>query len=377
MKNISYLKSCYGCGVCATVCPKKIIKIELNKDGFYEPRMVNEDKCINCGLCLSVCAYVDDKVAKLSPFNIKSYASWSENENVRFRCSSGGVGYELGKYFIEKGYKACGVRYDTKKNRAEHFVATTIEKFRQSIGSKYIQSYTLDGFKQFNRTDKFFVTGTPCQIDSIRRYIKKFRIEDNFILMDFFCHGVPSMLMWKKYTEIVKSHLGDFTSVSWRNKETGWHDSWQMNIKGNSQSIYQSWMSDGDLFYKMFLGNNCLGKACYGKCKYKMASSAADIRIGDLWGREYKENIDGVSAVLAMTPKGDAVLHSISSLHLVSHPISIVTEGQMKKSPRKGYVNLVTMKLLKSKISLRFIIYILRGINILVNFPQIIYRRLR
>ena len=38
MNNISNIHDCYGCGVCATVCAKQIISIELNGDGFYEPR---------------------------------------------------------------------------------------------------------------------------------------------------------------------------------------------------------------------------------------------------------------------------------------------------------------------------------------------------
>lgn len=39
MKNISNIKDCYGCGLCATVCAKKIIEITLNKDGFCESRI--------------------------------------------------------------------------------------------------------------------------------------------------------------------------------------------------------------------------------------------------------------------------------------------------------------------------------------------------
>ena len=29
MKNISAVKNCYGCGVCATICGRKIIEIKL------------------------------------------------------------------------------------------------------------------------------------------------------------------------------------------------------------------------------------------------------------------------------------------------------------------------------------------------------------
>ena len=61
--NISSVKDCYGCGVCAASCPHKIIKIQLNKKGFYEPVLVDKDKCTQCGLCREVCAYCHEDLA--------------------------------------------------------------------------------------------------------------------------------------------------------------------------------------------------------------------------------------------------------------------------------------------------------------------------
>ena len=139
--NISNIKNCYGCGVCAKVCSKEIIKIALNDEGFYEPRITDGAKCTDCGA-------------------------------VRRKCSSGGVGFELGRTLINNGYKVCGVKYNPSSNRAEHYIATTVEELIPSIGSKYIQSYTVDGFKAINRKEKYLVTGTPCQIDSFRTVVK-------------------------------------------------------------------------------------------------------------------------------------------------------------------------------------------------------------
>lgn len=364
--NISNIHNCYGCGLCATVCAKHIIGIQLNDDGFYEPRITDASKCTDCGLCVDVCSYSHDELS-LKYTNVKSYAAWSNDIAVRRKCSSGGVGFELGRTLIEQGYKVCGVRYNPDDNRAEHYIASTIKELIPSIGSKYIQSYTVDGFKAINRKEKFLVTGTPCQIDSFRRYIQKFRCEDNFILLDFFCHGVPSMLLWQKYTSWAENQVGKLTYVSWRNKFTGWHDSWAMSIDGENSGEKVNWhdsynflikgrkgflnsrLSQGDMFYRLFLSDSCLGKACYEKCKFKYNHSSADIRIGDLWGKTYQDNEDGVSAAIAFTEKGDGILNQCNCT-LIEHPFDVVAEGQMKKMPIKTFkVSLVKQQLRKKK----------------------------
>lgn len=346
--NISKVHDCYGCGVCATACSRKIINLILDSDGFYVPHISDVSKCTNCGICTEVCAYLHDNLSLQNP-EIHPYAAWSKDHLVRRKCSSGGVGFEIGKYLLGQGYKVCGVRYDAEKNRAEHYIATSVEELIPSAGSKYIQSYTVDGFKAINRRAKYLVTGTPCQIDSFRRYIQKFRCEDNFVLLDFFCHGVPSMSIWKKYTEWAEKRVGKITYASWRNKKTGWHDSWVMGIDGERhgekinwhdsydilirerKSCIESRMSQGDMFYALFLGNLCLGKQCYTHCKYKYDKSSADIRIGDMWGDTYKDNEDGVSCAIAFTNLGKTVLTNLNC-EIIPYSFEIVAAGQLKKS---------------------------------------------
>lgn len=351
--NISNIHNCYGCGLCATICSHKVIDICLNRDGFYEPHIKHLDACNDCGLCIEVCSFNKETPSLEQPEKddrVKSYAAWSKDDNVRRKCSSGGVSFELGRVAIAQGYKVCGVRYNAEAARAEHYIATTVEELVPGIGSKYIQSYAVDGFRSINRREKYLVTGTPCQIDSFRRYIRKFRVEDNFVLMDFFCHGVPSMLAWQKYLAMAEKQVGPVTYASWRNKQTGWHDSWAMAIDGREKcgekvdwhesynmlirekkTFLNSRLSQGDLFYKFFLGHYCMNPACHKECKYKYSASSADIRIGDLWGDTYKDNEEGVSAAIAFTPKGEEWLRR-TDCTLVEHPFETVAEGQMKKN---------------------------------------------
>lgn len=373
MKNVSSIHSCYGCGVCAASCGKRVINIRLNEDGFYTPYIDNIEKCTECGICLDVCAFAHDELA-LSKDNVelKSWAAWSNDENIRRKCSSGGVGFEIGKQLIEKGFHAVGCRYDTKEQRAEHYIATTVEEFVQSIGSKYIQSYTEDAFKQIKRKGrKYLITGTPCQIDSFRRMICKFHCEDNFVLMDFFCHCVPSMWLWKSYIKMLEPKIGEVTYASWRNKfDNGWHDSWLMGIDGEETSKPVNWhdsynllirekktfvqnrWSQGDLFYRLFLGDICLGLQCEKNCKYKYNRSSADIRIGDLWGATYKADDKGVSALVCFTEKGRQIVGSLKNVTLVEHPFDVVAEGQMKENAKAKEMYPMVMWYLKKEYSL-------------------------
>ena len=343
--NISHIHHCYGCGVCALACGKQIISIRLDENGFYEPVVTNSSRCTDCGLCLEVCAYSHDELS-LKVEEVYSYAAWSKDSRIRRKCSSGGVGFEVGLALISKGYKVCGVRYNAARNRAEHYIAITPEELIPSIGSKYIQSFTLDGFKSINRKEKYLVTGTPCQIDSFRRYVQRFKVEKNFVLMDFFCHGVPSKLMWDDYLEKEKKKIGKITYVSWRSKQAGWHDSWNVLMEGKSAST-NSKFSQGDIFYRLFLGHFCLNRSCHRNCKYKYNHSAADIRIGDLWGKTYQKDEDGVSAAIAFTTKGNEVLQQCNCSFTLL-PFEVVAEGQMKRNASKAVLADVAMYMLKS-----------------------------
>lgn len=390
-ENISHIKDCFGCGVCSASCPKYIIKMHLNKRGFYEPEIINNDKCIHCGICVDVCAFSHNRIALVNP-QIKSWASWSNDEQIRRKCSSGGLGFEIGRQLIEKGFKVVGCRYSVEVQRAEHYIASTADELIQSIGSKYIQSFTEKAFGKINRKQKYLVTGTPCQIDSFRRMIRKFRCEDNFVLLDFFCHCVPSMYAWKAYIKMVEKKVGDITYASWRNKyEYGWHDSWLMGIDGvntcrpvnwhdsynllirEKKTSYQSRMSQGDLFYKLFLGDVCLNKACMEQCKYKYNQSSADIRIGDLWGSTYEHDEKGVSALIAFTSKGAEVIENLENITLIEHSFETVAEGQMKENAHGYPLRPFYIDLLKSDLPLPVTCKIID----LLNIPTKIIRKIK
>lgn len=345
MKSVYLNKNCYGCGVCAISCPTKAIQIKLNTEGFYQPSIISS-QCVDCGVCVSVCSFLQTGIIQ-SPVSMHSYASWSLNSNVRRRSSSGGVTYEIMSFLITRGYKICAVRYNIKDHKVEHYIAESLGQLDDSYGSKYIQSYTVDGLLDIDFNQKYLVIGTPCMIDSFKRLVLRKGAQNNFIFIDFFCHGIPSYFLWQKYIQNRIKECGDIFSVSFRYKENGWNDSYKLLLKGK-RGEYIKGLDQGDIFYKLFLGDYCLGKHCYHNCKFKMDKSSADIRVGDLWGQTYKKHDDGVSAVLALTQLGNDVLRQIPYIHLQEEPFGIVTEGQMRMPPREPKIRTCILKALRN-----------------------------
>lgn len=368
---------CYGCGLCACICPRELISIRLNEDGFYSPKMTNGTQCAHCGLCLSVCPFSDSSPAEPSGrTDPEAWAVWSKNAETRQRSSSGGAARELAEEWIRRGRKVCGVIFNPQENRAEHTIAATLEELDGCTGSKYLQSCTLPGFSRLNGHGRFLAVGAPCQIDGLRRYLRKRHWEERFLLADFFCHGVPSMRLWRKYTRLFKKGKRTFSDVAWRDKSNGWHDSYHIVFTGNDGKRTIVRDRRNSLFFNFFLNDICLGKACYDNCKYKGAASAADIRFGDFWGDAYQNDRKGVSAVLTLTEKGrQALEETASSIERKRHPLPEVLNGQMKQNAVRPRNYGIIRFCLKTAMPLTLIAKWEKWTRILLYFPQeIAYR---
>lgn len=309
-KTTKITNLCTGCGMCAAVCPKKCINIKLNNQGFYSYE-IDKEKCINCNMCKKVCGQLNADLNEMK--DMKLYSAYSLNEEVLKKSSSGGIAYEISLYGIQRKIPVIGCTYNTKKDRAEHIKITTKEDLIKISGSKYLQSYTIDAFKEIKNMQNGIIIGTPCQIASIDRYLKNNNKRDNFILVDLICHGVPSYYVWKKYMRKFKK----INEVKFRDKSYGWR-----NMTININSEYHK-KEDKDLFYDVFRTGVAYNKSCY-ECKYR-TKTLADIRLGDYWGTKFENNRNGVSMVIVNTKRGQDVLNELvekKKITMKSQPIT-------------------------------------------------------
>ena len=333
-------EKCAGCFACYNVCPQNAINMELSPEGFYIPKL--NETCTDCGLCEISCPVLSYPQLKRYPTPI-TYASWSKDEKVRMKSSSGGVFSELAKTIIEKGGVVYGVIWDNnffpKHERTTN--EKTLEKMR---GSKYVPSYVGDAYNKVVedlKNGKFVLfSGTPCQVAALNKIIEIKNVDNTKLFtVDIVCHGVPSLLVFQKYLRYV-SKGKIIENVSFRDKETGW-SKYQVKIRFEDGSFYTSKHYE-DPFFIGFLQNLYLNTICY-ECPFSKIPRQGDITLGDFWGAPKNlKNEKGVSIVLVNSKKGAKLLEQVKRLELVEVPINIavkenprITSGKLSKPEKR------------------------------------------
>ena len=303
--NLKTVTKCCGCGACLNSCPKGAISLNL-QNGFFVAS-VNKQLCVECGACVKNC-YRDLNFGYLK-FPETIYTLKNKNKKILKKSSSGGVSYELMQKAIELGYFVYAFSYDKKTKECILKKAKTCEECSMFFGSKYFQSNLSDPkiFEEIlsnNRNQKLAFFGTPCFIASMRRFLERNGFRD-FLLVDLFCHGIPSGILWKKYAEKMEKKLGNYYDVEFRSKKFGWH--YFTNAFDNGKHCYSS---INDKFYELFFSGLFFNEPCYN-CEVRGSFAYSDIRLGDAWGATYDMDSEGVSLVVANSDKGCDLIKDI------------------------------------------------------------------
>lgn len=312
MKNITAptTRLCTSCQMCAAVCPRHAITINLDTDGFYRPA-VNTAQRTDCGLCQQVChkyhAPLPTPSATLEA--MPAYAAWANDSGVVRRTTSGGIADVLARHLAETGYTCVGAAYDAQHDIARHRLATTAADTAAFQGSKYIQSRTAEAFREIVEADRerrFAVFCLPCQAFAIDTWLRARERRNQVLLVDLFCHGCPSMHVWRKYIAAVRHRhtLATGDTATFRSKAKGW-GTFHIGI-GHYVSP-----AAGDNFFELFFSDSVLCEACHA-CTARSTFAHCDLRLGDFWGRAYAGNVQGVSLIVAATAAGQTAFDGIA-----------------------------------------------------------------
>ena len=305
---------CTGCTACVFVCPTSSISMLENKEGFLQP-FIDVNTCNACHRCEEYCPVLHPPTIP-SGAKVNVYVANNNDDSIRVQSSSGGIFHSIAKWIIEQGGVVFGARFNDKWE-VVHDYCETEDVIQLFMRSKYVQSNVGSTFiqaKQFLQGGRWVLyTGTPCQIEGLKSYLKD--EYDRLLTIDFICHGVPSLGIWRKFLSEFPPKKYSITNIDFRDKCNGWHKLTtrinSIDVESNDEKCLRC--SAYDFPYTIgFYQNYYLRRVCY-RCPFKTVHRNSDITLADAWGIEsFAPELDddkGSSLVFVHTDKGRRSFH--------------------------------------------------------------------
>lgn len=343
MEQICPNDKCFGCSICAGICPTDAITMTPMELGHVHP-VIDQTKCIDCKKCERYCP-VNNKLKLKSPNH--TYAAWANDFEQHSTSTSGGISACLADYVIDE-FK--GVIYgcaSLPNGTIEHIKVEDKKKALLIKGSKYVQSKMTRELIQSILSNlkvgrKVLFLGTPCQVAAIKSIGKPF--EENLFCVDLICHGVPSQEFLFRYIAELGITKDSIESISFRNTK-----GYCLKVTSSIKTYQQTDLHD--LYLMAFNDNIIFRQSCYN-CPFSNKYRIGDITIGDFWGLgnkiPFEHKTDGnISVVLVNSEKGDTLINSLNSknkLTLIARNLDEAVEGNhnlQRPSIPKGNLNIV------------------------------------
>lgn len=338
---------CTGCGICSSIFSNKI---KMNYTGDYNrPELIadltdSEDKTFSY-----VCPGLNQSVGNTGNGHIiwgsyvSSHLGYSEDHDIRFKASSGGVITQALIYLIDNDLVDAVVQIRACKDdqlNTKVVLSRNANDIIQSSGSRYCPASPLINIEQIIKETpniRLCFVGKPCDITAITHLMEldsdvkkaiKYKIS-------FFCAGTPSrtgVLNVLSKLDIAKESLKSFDF-----RGNGWP----------GKTIAKTSTDTKELNYKNSWGK-ILGPTIQNRCKICAdgIGENADIVSADVWNSDdngyplFTEN-DGQGLVLARTDLGHRLVGNMvddSKLNVFDYDIENLKNVQPAQYERKGTV---------------------------------------
>ncbi len=296
------------------ICPVSAISMAEDEEGFFY-QSIDTEKCIDCGKCEKACGFRKDYDRDGFYDTPHAYGIKYKDLDTRLKSRSGGAFVGISDYILSQNgvvYGACM----TDDFSVAHIRATKADERDLMKNAKYVQSDTIGLYpnlaKDLKSRKSVLFSGTPCQVSSLRSYLKCLEVPtDQLLCCDLVCHGVPSPAFWKRYLEYVQvKHKKKIKTANFRDKSFGWDTHFASFIfQYNTKYVSRDYT---DLFYAHLL----FRPSCYN-CKFSNSERVGDLTLADFWGIEKNSDTfddnKGVSLLLVNNSKGKAVFDAIQS----------------------------------------------------------------
>ena len=313
---------CTGCAACRDICQKQSITMRPDALDALHP-VIDESLCVDCGLCEKTCPN-NREISYRYPQKV--WAAWSNDNEVRRASASGGIAFELYRYWIKKGGVATGVVYDREDGC--HFILISKESdILPTQNSKYTFSDTDGIYKVVKQklqagVNVLFI-GVPCQIAGLYGFLKK--DYENLTTVDIICHGMPPAAYLKQHVEYIEQRKNEYTSaLCFRDPKYSTY-TFTFTLKNSAdKEFYNKKVLARDNYQLGYHRALIYRENCYS-CNYARKERISDLTIGDFSGlgrfAPFEHDRHNVSCVLQNTAKGATLLFELkTALSLYERP---------------------------------------------------------
>jgi len=235
---------------------------------------------------------------------MKCYLSYSLDDEIRYKASSGGFCKEFIKFFIENKIADKAIitilGEDDKSLVPKTIITNNIEKIMSTKSNTiYDKTNPLSVLKELNSDEKYVFVGLPCHILPIKKYCKMKNIK--IFTISLFCNHTPNNN--KYYNSVLKkAGLIESDVKHFEYRGSGWPGFVSIitndaEIKIDHKSCWSNYINK---YFDML-----------DKCKKctKFISYDADICVGDAWLQRVK-NVDrkGTCIALSMNSEADELI---------------------------------------------------------------------
>lgn len=301
---------CCGCEACVNVCPKSVLEMRLDGEGFRYPQVADPEACVDCHACQRVCPV--KHAGELKAHFTEARCGWAKDAEDVVKSASGGFASALARHFLERNGVVYGVAYSEDFRQARYLRLDTACELDRLRGSKYFQARKNDSFRRIRedlKTRDVLFIGTPCDCAALQRFVPD---RSRLTVVSLICHGPTSELVQRRFCDALEARQGSrITDFSMRHKKDGKWKPYYISAHFENGGEYLEPFNKTD-YNKAFL---YFKRPSCTECPFKKTHYACDLIIGDHHGAdpgtpEYNEH--GVSVMFVLTERGRALLDEMA-----------------------------------------------------------------
>ena len=278
------------------------------------------------------------------------YIGYSNNGDIRYRASSGGIGTAIIKYLLDSGTFGTAITFIYNKLESR-YEAKLIYDFSEynNCGSIYqdIDSVSFIRNNIGNIRNGIVLSCMPCQVKAIKNILDKNRVKS--FVISFSCSGCVTLEGCHKYLNFIG--IKDLSTVeSVRYRGDGWPSGIKVILKNGNEIFYSNYSYPWNILIdsKFYTPKRCL--FCF-----KDTSYTSDISLADPWLPYYKENEKvGATLFFANTELGMTIINDLTEKKIISYNISNYNDYSFAQAPNvlKQYRNQLNKRYYKFLIKL-------------------------